>query len=270
MEMELLLQVDGNDTSGRYTTTLEAVTDYKDYNFTVYIGTLNIENVTDADEGSYAVRIDGSENGFNCSEAISNAFKLEVDPLPDGPTVSDVEYCTGETPEALTADGEELQWYDADMNALSSAPIPVTDSEAEFTYYVTQTPLFCESNPSKITVRVYARPGKPSVAATELDYCVGETATTLEATADTGATLKNWYESETSTTPLSEAPTPQITSKGDIFYWVSQTNENNCEGEREKITIHIYDLPNITPPEDQTICEGTEITLTATRCKFKR
>lgn len=254
--------VDGDDPSGRYTTTLTPDSSYGGFGFTVYIGTLSIENVTDADEGSYAVRIDGSENGFNCSEAISNAFKLEVDPLPDGPVVSDVEYCTGETPDALTAEGENLQWYDVDMNPLSSAPVPVTDTEAEFTYYVTQTPLYCESNPSQIKVFVYARPGKPAVDQTEIDYCLGETASPLEATADEGATL-NWYDSETATTPLSEAPTPQINSQGDIFYWVSQTNENTCEGEREKITVHIHKLPSITPIEDQTICEGTEITLSA-------
>lgn len=251
-----LVSIDGT----RITSEVNAVSNYKDYTFDVYIGTLTINNVTEADEGSYAVRVDGSNNNFTCPEATSNSFNLEVNPVPTAPIVENVEYCTGETPVALTADGENLTWYDADMNPLSAAPVPDTDTPAELTYYVTQTPLFCESNPAEIKVFVYARPAKPVVDEPVIDYCLGETAVALTATADTDASL-NWYDSASSTTPLGAAPVPPTTAAGTLEYWVSQTNTNACEGEKEKITVIINDLPNLVPPEDVTICEGDTVTL---------
>ncbi|MFD1095119.1 Ig-like domain-containing protein [Salegentibacter chungangensis] len=242
----------------RVTSQIQSLSNYEDYTFDVYEGILTINNVTESDEGSYAVKVDGSQNNFTCPEAISNSFKLEVNPVPDAPVVENVQYCTGETAVALTANGTNLEWYDENMNPLSSAPVPVTDSPAEFTYYVTQTPVFCESDPAMIKVFVYARPDKPTVDGTTINYCLGETASALTATPETDATL-NWYDSASSTTPLTEAPSPQTTAAGTLEYWVSQTNINNCEGEREKITVNINKLPLIVPPADATICEGDTV-----------
>lgn len=246
--------------NSRVTSEVNAVSNYEDYTFDVYIGTLTIRNVTESDEGSYAVRIDGSDNNFTCPEATSNSFNLEVNPVPTAPVVTGVEYCTGETAVALTAGGDNLKWYDVNMNPLSGAPTPVTDTPAEFTYYVTQTPLYCESEPAEITVSVYARPAKPIVDEPVIDYCLGEIAVALTATADADASL-NWYDSASSTTPLSAAPVPPTTAAGILEYWVSQTNSKTCEGEREKITVNIHNLPNMVPPDDITICEGDTVTL---------
>lgn len=254
------------DISGNsnYSSTVTEINDYPGLDFTVYEGTLTISNITEADQASYAVKIDGTQNNFICPVATSNSFNLDVNPLPNAPIISNVEYCLGEEAVALTAEGANLTWYDANGNILESAPIPSTNTTSSTSYFVTQKDTFCESPQAEIVVNVYALPNIPPLTAEELnlDYCLGETAVALTATADTDATI-TWYNSETADTPLDGPPTPQTTAPGDLFFWVSQTNLNNCEGDRAKITVSINALPVITASEDQTICAGDSFTLTA-------
>ncbi|MCM8569045.1 T9SS type A sorting domain-containing protein [Gramella jeungdoensis] len=237
----------------------------------VYEGILTINNITSADQASYAVRIDGSANNFTCPEAISNSFNLDVDPLPNAPIVSTpIEYCIGDTAEALTATAEEgaiLTWYDSLGNELSETPTPATDVVGSTSYFVTQKDAYCESQQAQIVVTVHDLPVTPPLTSEELnvEYCLGATASALSATASSDHTIV-WYDSETSSTPLDSAPTPQTTAAGTINYWVSQTNNiTTCESDRVQIIVSINDLPNIsiTNSGNDTICEGDEITLTA-------
>ncbi|MEG9329078.1 LamG-like jellyroll fold domain-containing protein [Salinimicrobium catena] len=232
----------------------------------VYIGTLTINNIVEADENMYAVHIDGSENSFTCPTATSNAFKLEVDPLPDAPEVKNIEYCINAEAAALTAEGTNLLWYDSpeDETPSENAPVPPTTAVGEYKYYVSQTPLYCESLLAEIIVTVNDRPALPALTAEELnlEYCLGETASALTATPETDATL-NWYDSATSTTPLATAPVPPTTAAGTLQYWVSQTTAEGCEGDRAVIDVTINQLPKITPPENTTICSGDSIDVTA-------
>ncbi|WP_300437375.1 T9SS type A sorting domain-containing protein [Christiangramia sp.] len=243
-------------------------TDYPGYEgITVYEGTLTINNITSADQASYAVRIDGSTNNFICPEAVSNSFNLDVDPLPDPPSVEDVAYCLGDETTPLTATGSNLTWYDDMDNELAEAPTPSTVSPGETSYFVSQKDIYCESPKAEIVVTVYDLPAPPPLTAEELniEYCLGTTASALSATASLDHTIV-WYDSETAVTALDSAPTPQTTSAGTIDYWVSQTNNiNTCESERVRIIVTINDLPNISIVNsgNETICEGDEITLTA-------
>jgi len=65
-------------------------------------------------------------------------------------------------------------------------------------------------------------------------YEVGDVAKQLTAT---GTSLK-WYADNTTTTPLSGAPTPATDKTGTTTYYVSQT-ANNCEGPRAEITVRV-------------------------------
>ncbi|SDL78696.1 Por secretion system C-terminal sorting domain-containing protein [Salinimicrobium catena] len=254
--------VDGN----KIEESLDIDPNYNGTGTEVYIGTLTINNIVEADENRYAVHIDGSDNGFSCPTATSNAFLLEVEPIPTGPGVKDVVYCLNEEATALTAEGTNLLWYDSPEDETPSeiAPVPPTDVAGEFFYYVSQTPLYCESELSTIKVTVNTRPSAPALTADEsaISYCMGETASALTATPDTGASL-NWYDSATSTTPLASAPVPPTTAAGTLQYWVSQTSAEGCEGDQAVIDITINQLPNITPPENTTICSGDSIDVTA-------
>ncbi|MGY5849907.1 Ig-like domain-containing protein [Salegentibacter sp. F14] len=254
--------IDGNKIESSLTTQAN----YKDTGIEVYIGTLTIHNIVEADENLYAVQIDGAGNDFTCPTATSNAFELEVNPLPDAPVVKNIEYCLNQDAAALTATGTNLLWYDSpdDETPSENAPVPTTTASGEFTFYVSQTPLYCESELATITVTVNERPAVPGLTATEknLEYCLGETASALTASAEDGAFL-NWYDSASSSTPLDSAPVPPTQAQGILEYWVSQTNSSGCEGEREIVTVTINDLPAIVPPDDITICSGNSIEVSA-------
>ncbi|MGM0932803.1 MAG: LamG-like jellyroll fold domain-containing protein [Bacteroidota bacterium] len=240
---------------------------YKDSGIEVYIGTLTIHSIVEADENMYAVQIDGSGNDFTCPMATSNAFKLEVDPLPDAPVVENITYCLNEEATALTATGTSLLWYDSrdDETPSENAPVPTTTAAGEFTFYVSQTPLYCESELAAITVTVNERPAAPGLTAAEknLEFCLGETASALTATPEDGATL-NWYDSASASAPLDSAPVPPTSAAGSLEYWVSQTNSSGCEGDRELVTVMINDQPAIVPPNDVTICSGDTVEVSAT------
>ena len=122
------------------------------------------------------------------------------------------------------------------------------------------------SNPT-VSVTVNSLPSRP-VTVTTINYCQGDTATALTATATTGHTLQ-WYSVATGGTASLTAPTPITSSVGTTTYYVSQLNNStNCESERGAITVTVYSLP-LAPTAPTTInyCQGataTALTATAT------
>ena len=54
----------------------------------------------------------------------------------------------------LTADGENLTWYDANERILPAAPSPQTSQTGTTIYYVTQTSNDCESAKAKVVIEV--------------------------------------------------------------------------------------------------------------------
>ncbi|MEM1119267.1 MAG: T9SS type A sorting domain-containing protein, partial [Bacteroidota bacterium] len=176
----------------------------------------------------------------------------------DAPIVAAVNYCEGSTAVALTAMGENLQWYEASTGGTTIAtPTPNTDVVGTTSYWVSQTVEGCESARSQITVTVNAIPNAPSVA--NVSYCVGETASALTAT---GSNLA-WYDTSSGGTSIS-TPTPNTAAAGTTNYWVSQTVEG-CESSRAQITVTINAIPNAPTVTNVSYCVGeTASTLTAT------
>ncbi len=182
--------------------------------------------------------------------------------------------CQGETlvltatPDAATTGTITYQWYNDD-GAISGATfqdytVPTTSAAAAKDYWVTVTSSgSCtgespESN--KVSVTVNATPSAPTVTS-PVEYCEGETASTLSATG-TGLT---WYTTSTGGTGSSSAPTPTTTSVGTTSYYVSQT-VTGCEGPRAQLDVTIKALPSaptVTSPVEY--CEGeTASALSAT------
>ena len=91
------------------------------------------------------------------------------------------------------------------------------------TYYVAQeTSTGCEGPKSTITVTVSDLPSKPS-ATTAIEYCKGDVASALSATASGSHTLV-WYDTDGTTELTSGAPTPSTASVGSTDYYVAQKN----------------------------------------------
>ncbi len=174
--------------------------------------------------------------------------------LADLPVVTTpVEYCIGETAEALTAIATgTLTWYDdASLTiALAEAPTPETTVDATTTYYVTNTDGGCETTASEIEVVVNELSETPTVANVEI--CEGETA---DLTAE-GTDLK-WYDD--AYVLLTEAP---IGLTDAATYYVTQ-NTNGCESDYAQIEVTVNELPVVeistTTPK---VCVGDIVNFT--------
>jgi len=155
------------------------------------------------------------------------------------PTVSNISYCQGETPAALTAGGTGLLWYTASSGGTSSttAPTPNTSTPGLTSYYVSQGSGSCESPRAQLDVTIKASPLAPT-ASNPSAYCEGATAIPLTAT---GTDLK-WYTQATGGTGSSIIPTPVTSTAGTTSYWVSQTVAG-CEGPRTQIDVQINTVP---------------------------
>lgn len=98
----------------------------------------------------------------NPCNGISIYLTAIINPIPTAPIVTDtVDYCLGTPGAPLTAiaqPGNQLLWYDGNLNPLPSAPTPATNAPLQFIYYVSQISGQCESPKSKITAIVYPTP----------------------------------------------------------------------------------------------------------------
>ncbi|WP_430401127.1 LamG-like jellyroll fold domain-containing protein [Flavobacterium sp.] len=78
-------------------------------------------------------------------------------------------------------------------------------------------------------------PTIPTLASDLVIYNQGDTAASLSATSSATGLL--WYTTAIGGIGSSTAPTPSTSTPGNIAYWVSSTNANDCESERVKITV---------------------------------
>lgn len=158
------------------------------------------------------------------------------------PTVEDYDSCTSATVGDLSADGENIIWYDA-----ATGGTPLTDDIAltSGTYYVSQTVDGCESAREAFTVTI-TTPDAPAVQ--DFEFCDAAIVSQL------GAEGENllWYNVASGGTAL----------EGDAAltsgtYYVSQTI-NGCESDFTAFTVTI----NITPApavNDFQFCDAATV-----------
>ena len=59
-----------------------------------------------------------------------------------------------------------------------------------------------------------------------------------EVITGTGASLL-WYTTANGGVGSTTAPTPSSSTAGTFSYWVSQTNSNGCEGDRQQLDVTV-------------------------------
>ncbi len=201
------------------------------------IGTTTIRYTVRDASGNFA------ERSFNIT------VENDVNP-PSGST--EYIYCEGETPSTMTvsvdiSSGETANWYDGGgnlvaTNTTSYTPPASPDFYRNFVVY-SQNANGCSSE-DFLSIDLYQipRPAPPSVTS-PVEYCVGETANQLAATAQPNHTLQ-WYTVVTGGTASGTAPTPSTASAGTTSYYVSQIDDSTgCESIREEIEVVVYALP---------------------------
>jgi hypothetical protein len=187
---------------------------------------------------------------------------------PSTPTTN-YGYCLGYTSVPLTAipaTGNALLWYDTDgVTVLSSAPTPQTSISGTSTYFVSQiNSQGCESPKASITVEVFAKPSPPTITNQNIEYCIGDVAVPLNATASAGNSLQ-WYDSSNNLLSTFTGPVPSTSTAGSFTYYVRQVTFLGCSSDPTTITVTVNALPSISVVggSSQTVCDGSAITLSA-------
>jgi hypothetical protein len=203
---------------------------------------------TTAGAGTFIITYTYNNNVDICNATATQS--ITVNAQPTTPSVSNVNYCLGETPTILSAIGTSLNWYPAATGGTgnTSAPTPSTTTATTTNYFVSQTDNNCESPRAQLDVVVNSIPSIPSVS--NLNYCKGETAIALTAT---GSNLK-WYTTASGGLSNTTAPVPSTATVGASSYYVSQS-DTYCESPRCKIDVTVDE---ITAPANA----GTNQTLT--------
>ena len=201
------------------------------------------------------------------SEAIEIDINIVSSPLPFH---SDTTVCVGSDVDLtqlalITTDEYELQWYDAEEGGTASATAPTVDVSAAGvqTFYVSQKSLVSPYPESKrVAVKVTTIGVDKPLVTTPINYCKGDAATALTATAvqdKTTQMLADAFVWVSGVTESAEAPVPATTESGETTYSVYQTyavtgvdgtlNET-CKGETVDITVNVYET---AAPTDATV-----------------
>lgn len=198
------------------------------------------------------------------------------------PTVKDVYYCEGDTPEALTvvaygkkdaSDDESnytLTWYSENPKenpaAAGSASItPVTTADANLaetihSYYVVQTGTDgSQSSPVELKVHVYT---KPVISTDNAAVCLADQSTVdlsryYAVNTKTAGSLTAVY-ADASNNPLTSS---MVDAAGDYSVYVTFTLNNAvCTSTTENINVKIDYLTNVSILET-SVCPGMAATL---------
>ncbi len=181
--------------------------------------------------------------------------------LPAPPTVADVFYCQPQADQPaqsvppVTANGQNLRWYNSDGNQFSGAPTPPIDQVRTFSFQVSQTVNNCEGSRATLNVVIRTTPA-PVVSVTSVSYCRNDQATPLRATAEPGASLR-WIDPNGNLT--NDAPTPitlNATAPGGRVFSVYQIGSNGCYSPRSSIRLFVNTNPTLALLGSTTINLG--------------
>ncbi|WP_020604755.1 immunoglobulin domain-containing protein [Spirosoma spitsbergense] len=182
--------------------------------------------------GSYTVSV--TPKDVSCP-AKTSTITVSNKPKPGPPSVSDPRaLCQNSQPIALTAGGDNLQWFSSDDKPIGAPVLPNTDGTGPISYKVTQTVNGCTSDKATITQKFIAAPPQPAVANTKPEACQNDAAIQLSAS---GSGTINWYDYQYKVLPGAPAQ-PTSVPPSPYTYYVSQS-ANGCESERVKIEVLI-------------------------------
>lgn len=177
-------------------------------------------------------------------------------------TVSSTTVCQGDAITATTSgqDGVPPYTYEWSFDP-SGIPVVATGASANITFpnsgnvtlYSIVTDACGNEVIESVNITVEAAPNL-SVTATETEICVGES-TTLTATG--GGATYNWDNG------LGTGATQTVSPTTTTTYNVTSSSTSGCPGVGS-IEIIVNPLPNVQAGNDITVCEGDQVTLSAT------
>ncbi|NID10209.1 Ig-like domain-containing protein [Fibrivirga algicola] len=187
-------------------------------------------------------------------ESPRTPVKATVYPIPAAPLVQPATVlCQYSIANSLTATGTNLTWY-AQSGKLAGAPIPGTLQSGSQSYSVSQAANNCESARTALSVIVLAAPTTPS--ANSVRYCVGDTPSSFSVSG----TLLKWYTAATGGIASPSPPTISTQLPDVLTFYVSQTDNNNCESLRQPVSVTVAATPvapTVTP--NLAVCQSAVV-----------
>lgn len=192
--------------------------------------------------GSTVYTVIGTDNN-GCSS--SDDMTVIVHPTPQVETVADMEFCEGTSAILYGSGATTYSWTGGVVDGVSFVP-PVGNSN----YIVTGTDNYGCTDTAAVNILVNPNPninGGP-----DQELCEGNSVI-LNAI---GAMNYLWSGGVQNGVPFT--PTP-----GQYIFTVTGTDANGCE-DTDQVLVIVNPNPVVNAGPDQTDCEGTEITLSAT------
>lgn len=152
------------------------------------------------------------------------------------------------------------QWVAADTNPVTttianpnSGSTNVSGFTSPGTYTFYWNTRYCQKS---ITITKQGTSDIPTVI-NPVNYCIGETALPLTATAPNSNDSLLWYTLPTGGIGTSIVPTPQTSIAQITSYYVSVVGTGGCEGPRTEIVVNVNALPTATISGTSSVCEGS-------------
>ena len=207
-----------------------------------------------------SIALDATGTPFVAYVDMANGDKATVMKFANAaPSVAAATNC-GPGAVTLTATGAangNYRWYTtatggSAIPSATNATYTTPDLTATTTYYVSMVTSTTESARTAVTATINPIPDAPAVT-TSFTFCQGSTATPLSATGND----LNWYTGAREGTALAAAPTPNTTTVGTTYYYVSQV-VNGCESQRAKITVTVTASPTISLESFKEVCSTVD------------
>ncbi len=181
-----------------------------------------------------------------CPASSTQTVTVYALPVVDVP---DYSVCTGGTITLTATGATNYSWSPGTyLNTTSGASVNCTPA-GNITYTVTGTDANGCQNTDATTVTVI--PNAPINAGPDVTICAGES-TTLTASGGVSYT----WQAPISANGASQTVTPGATTT----YTVDGVDAQGCTGS-DQVTVTVNPLPNVNAGPDQTVCEGTQVTL---------
>ncbi len=188
--------------------------------------------------GTYSIQLTAANSGGQ--NVFSQINYVTVNPLPNVSAGTNQSICDGSS---ITLSGSGASSYSWDNGVIDGAAFAPATTQ---TYTVTGTDANGCVNTDQLTVSVNPLPNVS--AGNDQTVCSG-TSVTLSGS---GATNYSWNNGITD--GVAFTPTSNQT------YTVTGTDANGCSN-TDQVNVNVNALPNVSAGSDQTICEGTSVTL---------
>tara|TARA_B100001287_G_scaffold24073_1_gene17555 strand:+ start:2879 stop:6274 length:3396 start_codon:yes stop_codon:yes gene_type:complete len=180
--------------------------------------------------------------------ALNYQVEVTVNPIPDIDIDGPIEICEGQEAILTAISGLSNGVYSWQPGGENTNEISINPIEST-TYSVIYTVSGCPSPLSEFTLTV--NPNIPVFAGDDIEICMGESVTLEGDNAET----YSWSDGVENGIPF------EPNSSG--IYTLTGVSANGCVTEDE-VSVIVNSLPIIDPGSPFSVCEGSEVTLTAT------